>query len=106
MPDYAEHSILNEWRVYLTYDGRTFKEQSGYVIQGEMDAWKKKIQILKDWLLIVGSLLSGCWALFLSISEGIKIYTEHNKFFCLYLEIATSTILLLSAVLLWRRKSK
>lgn len=88
----------------ITFNGDTFHTDGGYINLEKTDASKKRIQNLKDWLLIVGSLGAMTGALALAASEGIKLYAEHNKYFCLYADTTGGLLVLVLATILLYRK--
>lgn len=60
-----------------TFDGWMFIQNGGYKAFYKHEARKKKIQILKDWLLITGSWIAGVSAVGLCIIELLKHYAWH-----------------------------
>lgn len=105
--DYFPDMSDTQWKndgYRITYKGRIFIESGGYINAEKTDASKKRIQNLKDWLLIVGSLGAMTGALALAASEGIKLYAEHNKYFCLYADTTGGLLVLVLATILLYRK--
>jgi|GEM_PF-1813528 len=93
---YVYKNTRDSWQpMYsITYQGKKFWKKGGYKANAEIDRKKMRTQIVKDWLLIVGTWAAGIGAIGLCAVEVIK----HWKW-VISIELATFSFVFLFGVI-------
>jgi hypothetical protein len=78
--DAVEYENYNENEMWIAlFDGFILVQNGGYKANAEKARNQKKIQNLRDWLLVLGSIAAAIGTIFLALTELVKHYVWNSQ---------------------------